>query len=145
MAALGQSRLPVVMPHYPHMMREDTAIWTKFLQTTKTKIKEVWYDVHCGQAVVPNVGATDIERRVSAGVTRKRIDVVAAVGGGVWVIEIKPYANMFALGQIRTYVRLLSKEYALPGEAVPVIICNNVDPDILEDIDDFGILVITVS
>jgi len=133
------------MPHYPHMMREDTVIWTKFLQTTKTKIKEVWYDVHCGQAVVLGMDSTDRERRVAAGVTRKRIDVVAAVGGGVWVIEIKPYANMFALGQIMTYVRLLKKEYSLPGEALPVIICNNVDPDILDEIDDFGIFVITVG
>ena len=117
------------MPHYPHMMREDTAVWTRFLQMGSVSIKEVWYDVHCGQAVFLRDSATQMEQRIADGVTRKRIDVVASVDGGLWVIEIKPYGNMFAIGQILTYVKLLKQEYIVPDIVLPVIICNNIDTD----------------
>lgn len=133
------------MPHYPHMMREDTAVWTRFLQMGSVSIKEVWYDVHCGQAVFLRDSATQMEQRIADGVTRKRIDVVASVDGGLWVIEIKPYGNMFAIGQILTYVKLLKQEYIVPDIVLPVIICNNIDPDILDEIDDFGILAVMVD
>ena len=133
------------MPHYPHMMREDTTVWTRFLQMGSVSIKEVWYDVHCGQAVFLRDSATQMEQRIADGVTRKRIDVVASVDGGLWVIEIKPYGNMFAIGQILTYVKLLKQEYIVPDIVLPVIICNNIDPDILDEIDDFGILAVMVD
>ena len=45
MAELGPSMKPMVMPHYPHMMAEDTEVWSKYLASPLVPIKEVWYDV----------------------------------------------------------------------------------------------------
>lgn len=130
------------MPHYPHLMAEDSAVWTTFLQSEFIKIKEVWYDVRVGKAVELPEFTSDMEKRISAGLTRKRIDVVAAVGGGLWVIELKPYADMYALGQVLTYVRLFRLEYVSPGDVIPVIICSDFDKDMVEEFDEFGVLVI---
>jgi len=90
------------------MMVEDTFVWTKFLESKFIEIKEVWYDVHVGMPVFTEAGADEMDKRIAAGVTRKRIDVVAAVAGGLWIIEIKPYASMYAVGQVLTYVRLFN-------------------------------------
>lgn len=137
---LGQ--LPVVMPHYPHMLFEDTAVWTTFLEQQDYGIKRVWYDIHVGlPRMLP--GETDETiRRIASGVSRKRIDVVASVGGGLWIIEIKPYASMAALGQILTYTRLFAREYNSPGKIIPVIVCDVCDEDLLDGIDELGVMVL---
>lgn len=139
---LGPGQRAVVGPHYPHMMREDTEVWTKFLRSGFVEIREVWYDVRVGQPVVLGVAASDIERSIAAGLTRKRIDAVCRVGGGIWVVEVKPYANMYAVGQIITYARLYGLEYTSPGQVVPVIVCDDYDIDLVEEFDELGVLVL---
>ena len=142
MAEIGPGQQAVVMPHYPHMLREDTEVWTRFLESRFIRIKEVWYDVHVGSPVFLDLGADVRDKRIAAGLTRKRIDAVAAVGGGLWIIEIKPYANMYAIGQVLTYTRLFNLEYYAPGEVVSVILCNDYDRDLVDEFDELGVLVI---
>ena len=133
---------PMVMPHYPHMMAEDIAVWSKYLRDPLVPIKEVWYDVHVGRAVEIPGGGTQIDRRIAAGITRKRIDVIAAVGGGYWVVEVKPFASMLALGQVLSYTRLFKAEFAPVGEVWPVIVCDHVDDDLLDEFDAAGVGVV---
>ncbi len=133
---------PMVMPHYPHMMAEDTEVWSKYLANPLVPIKEVWYDVHVGGAVRPVDEADLLSARIAAGISRKRIDVVAAVGGGYWVIEVKPFASMLALGQVLSYTRLFKMEFAPAGEVWPVIVCDAVDEDLLDEFDAAGVAVV---
>lgn len=142
MVSLGPGQKPIVMVHYPHMMTEDTMVWTKFLQSRTITIDKVWYDVRVGSPVFLPVGASDRERRIAAGLTRKRIDAVAAVAGGLWVIEVKPYANMYAVGQVITYVRLFRQEYVTPGNVIAVIVCDDFDIDLVDEFDELGVLVL---
>ncbi len=142
MAVLGPGQKPMVMPHYPHMMREDTEVWTKFLERGAVRIDRVWYDVRVGSLVFLGPETSEMVMRIAAGLTRKRIDVVAAVGGDTWVIEVKPYANMYAVGQILTYVRLFEQEYEYSAGLQAVIVCGDYDEDLIEEFEEFGILVI---
>lgn len=142
MADLGTGQKPDIMPHYPHFLTEDTEVWSKFLKTDGERLKRVWYDVRVGLSVLEGTEASETERRIAAGLTRKRIDVVASVGGGYWVIEVKPYANYVALGQALTYARLLGSEYKLDGEVIPVIVCDEYDVDMVDGFDQYGILVL---
>jgi len=125
------------MPTYPHMLSEDTEVWSKYLSAPIVPIKEVWYDVRVGKPVQLPAEASPMELRIAAGLTRKRIDVVAAVGGGFWVIEVKPVASMLALGQILSYRTLFVQEYAVDGEVWPVVVCDSIDEDL---VDEFGML-----
>ena len=133
---------PIVMPHYPHMMAEDIDVWSKYLRDPLVPIREVWYDVHVGGAIALPEGAGAIEQQVALGVSRKRIDVVAGVGGGFWVVEVKPLASMLALGQVLSYTRLFKQEFAPVGEVWPVIVCDAVDEDLLDEFDAAGVAVI---
>jgi len=139
---LGPGQKPIVMSHYPHMMTEDTLVWTKFLSSRVIHIEEVWYDVRVGQSVLTGADASAVEKKVAAGLTRKRIDAVCRVGGGFWVVEVKPWANMYAVGQVISYVRLFAQEYSAPGQIIPVIVCDDYDLDLLDEFDELGVLVI---
>lgn len=142
MLALGVSQKPVVMPTYPHMLAEDTEVWSKYLASPLVPIKELWYDVHVGAGIPLPADASDMDRRIAAGISRKRIDVVAAVGGGFWIIEVKPRANMVALGQVLTYSRLFALEYSPRGEVWPVIVCDSADDDLVDQFDELGVAVV---
>lgn len=130
------------MPTYPHMLAEDTAVWSKYLASPLVPIKELWYDVHVGMGIPLPAEASDMDRRIAAGISRKRIDVVCRVGGGFWVVEVKPRANMVALGQVLTYSRLFALEYSPRGEVWPVIVCDSADEDLVAQFDELGVAVI---
>jgi len=142
MRDLGPGQKPIVMPHYPHMMAEDTTVWTKFLRAGTVAISRVWYDVRVGGMVFAGPDMTEMDTRIAAGLTRKRIDVVAEVQGDTWVVEVKPYANMYAVGQIISYVRLFEQEYEYSGELRAVIVCDDYDDDLVEEFDELEILVV---
>lgn len=145
MSDLGYGQKPYIQPHYPHFLAEDTAVWTRFLQTDAHRIARCWYDVKVGRPMDLPASASDVEIKVAAGVSRKRIDVVCLVDSSYWIIEIKPFGNMVALGQVLTYSRLFPLEYDVTGEIVPVIVCAGVDEDLIDEFEELGILVLVTE
>lgn len=139
---LGPGREPLLRPHYPHMLQEDNEVWSKFLEQNFERLTEVWYDVRVGQPVELDGDASDMEKKIAAGLTRKRIDVVAISGGNYWVIEVKPYASMLALGQVISYARLFALQYETRGRVIPVIVCDSIDEDLTDEFAEMGILVL---
>ncbi len=142
MGSLGPGRRAIVAPAYPHMLGEDTAVWTRFLESGDFELKEVWYDLHVGAAVKGDWPGDSINARIAAGVTRKRSEVVALVDGVYWVIEIKPLATMFAIGQVLVYEGLFVTEYEPPIETWPVIVCDTVDEDVIPECERLGVVVV---
>ncbi len=142
MADLGPGQRPITMPSYPHLLADDTDVWTKYLDSPITEIKRVWYDLHVGTPVKLAPGADEMDRKIADGVTKKRIDVVASVGGGYWVIELKRVGNMTALGQALVYSRLFRIEFNIFEEVWPVVICDELDLDLIDDYDLAGVALI---
>ncbi len=138
---LGDGQKPLIRPHYPHMLAEDNAVWGRFLKTDAYRIEELWYDVRVGQPVFLGVNATEMEKKIAAGLTRKRIDVVCRVLGDFWVVEVKPLASMLAIGQVFSYARMFAIEYAPDDRVIPVIVCDKVDGDLVDEYEEMGILV----
>jgi len=121
------------------MLFEDVEVWSRFLQSDRGRILEVWYDLHVGQAVPVPEGSPEYLKLVALGVTRKRIDVVCRVAEGYWVVEVKPYANALALGQVLNYTRLFVIEYPAAVPARPVIVCDIADDDLRGDFSGRGV------
>lgn len=144
MADLGPGQRPIIMPSYPHLLAEDTEVWTKYLRSPLAEIKRAWYDLHVGAPVKLGPGADQMDKKIADGVTKKRIDVVAAVGGGYWVIELKAVGNMTALGQALVYSRLFRIEFNIFEEVWPVVICDELDLDLIDDYDLAGVALIEV-
>jgi len=142
LAELGKSQKPIVMPSYPHMLAEDTAVWSKYLASPVLPIKEVWYDVHVGRPVLLPVGAPDIDQRIARGITRKRIDAICRVDSALWVVEIKPFASMLALGQVLSYTRMFIEEFRPTEDVASVIVCDDVDVDLLDEFEALDVIVI---
>lgn len=145
MSSLGIAQKPKVAARYPHMMIEDITIWTKFLELGFYVPNYVWYDVRVGKAVRLDEESPVWMHIMSQHLTRKRIDVVGAVGPDYWVIELKPRASYQSFGQVVFYAYEFEKEYAETSQVRPVIITDRADPDILPLCNEAGVLVIEVS
>ncbi|MCK4958176.1 MAG: hypothetical protein KAT00_02225 [Planctomycetes bacterium] len=120
-------------------------MWTRFLEAKAESLGEVWYDLHVGTAVRVLEDMPNFMERVSDAVTRKRIDVVARVGAGFWVIEVKPICGTKAIGQALNYVDLFMVEFAGAAAVVPVVVCELVEIDVIETADSLGVLVFTLD
>jgi len=121
------------------MLFEDVEVWTRFLQSDRGRILEVWYDLHVGQAVPVPEGSPEYLKLVALGVTRKRIDVVCRVAAGFWVVEVKPFANALALGQVINYTTLFKAEYPAAKPVVSVVVCDVCDDDLRGDFSGRGV------
>jgi len=141
MAVLPIGQKPMVMTRYPHMLSEDVEVWSKFLTKMSKVITRVWYDLHVGQPARMPVDASEILKKVAAGVTRKRIDAVCLVGREYWVIEVKPLGNMTALGQAFSYSRLFADEYENYKPVRAAVVCDSLDRDVSSQFQELGVLV----
>lgn len=141
MALLGIGQKPMVMSHYPHMLHEDIGVWSKFLDKMAHVISRVWYDVHVGKAVSPADPNSTVQQKVAAGVSRKRIDVIASIANEFWVIEVKPVGSMAALGQAFSYTRLFQQEYDVFRTVRGVVVCDSIDEDLAAPFEELGVMV----
>jgi hypothetical protein len=137
--ALPQGQAPAVMARYPHMLREDAETWTRFLDMKAHGFTRVWYDLHVGDAVQPQAGSPSFLAAVADGVTRKRIDAVALQRDRLWVIEVKPYASMTALGQAITYLDLFRRSYPVSLPCRAAVVCDQIDPDVEYTAERLGV------
>ncbi|MBA7518893.1 hypothetical protein ES705_10967 [subsurface metagenome] len=143
--SLGAGRSPKVQRRYEQMMAEDMGPWTEFLKSNAMPLQEVWYNVHVGQAVAVQAGSPEYMKAHADAVSRKRIDVIGRTKTELWIIEVKPYANMQAIGQVLVYEFLYSREFAKSLPTAAVIIATTCDGDIIEAAAKFGIRIITLD
>jgi hypothetical protein len=143
--SLGPGRSPEVKLRYEQMMAEDTGPWTEFLKTESMPLQEVWYNVHVGKAMAVMEGSPEYMKAHAAAVSRKRIDVVGRTENEFWIIEVKPYANMQAIGQVLIYDDLLCREFELKLPTRTVIVASACDVDIIEAAAKYGVKLITVE
>ena len=136
---------PDIMSQYPHMLTMDAVVWSAFLRELSPALDRVAYDVHVGTPMPVPAGSSPMQLRIAAGISRKRIDVVADTGKALWVIEVKPYGNHQACGQALQYHHLFVAEYSPPPPCLAVIVCAEHDPDINDLARQHDIRIIDVA
>jgi hypothetical protein len=143
--SLGVGEKPIVRVKYTHMLKEDYATWSAFLESDIIRLDEVWYDVHVGREMAVPPGSPEYMLAVVSGISRKRIDVVGRSGGTIYIIEVKPHANMEAIGQVITYRELFVKEFEISGPVRMLVVSQTSDADILKTAQDLQVKVIPMK
>ena len=122
--------MPDVMPRfpadklrvYPHMFREDIAIWERFLEDFGQNYNGFDYDVKVGQGTPPPDNTPPEYAHMQGTLSKYRIDVVGYIGSQIEIIEVKPHAGTVAIGQVVSYVELYKRDFSpsLPVRGVIV-------------------------
>ena len=114
---------------YPHLKPNDVAIWERFITTHPQAYIEVIYDLAVGTGA--NIAA-GTEANLAAGfktLTQRKIDAIGIAPGVLDVIELKPAAGPSAIGQVLAYVALYKRDRSPDREPRPVIITDQLLPD----------------
>ncbi|KKN05288.1 hypothetical protein LCGC14_1088790 [marine sediment metagenome] len=143
--SLGPALSPKVRRRYEQMMVEDMGPWTEFLRSDSMPLLQVWYNVHVGQAVEVPDGSPEYMKAHAAAVSRKRIDAVGRTANEIWIIEVKPYATMYAIGQVIVYEVLFRREFEMNMPSRKVIVAASSDPDILEAAAKYEVKLVNVG
>lgn len=123
---------PQVLLHYPHMLSEDTRLWTRFLRNHYPEGALAAYDLHVGTEPPFATNFPENYRHMIRALAAKRIDVLLAFPDETAVIEVKPWAGTTAIGQVITYTLLVHKFFPDLVKPFPCIITDTAQPDIPE-------------
>jgi hypothetical protein len=121
----------------------DIAVWDRYILKNPDIFDSVNYDMALGKGADPHPDHAEEIQRDHTILTQKKVDVVGYKDGIVYVIEVKPIANARALGQILTYVRLYKIDHPDDATVVPMVVCESVEREMLEDFFEHGIVVMT--
>lgn len=141
MAKFGRWQLPVLMRKYPHLLALDAVCWSRYLAQNHDRMRRVQYDTWCGTPMAWRPGVEQVPNQ-SEGCGCKRIDAIYEdLDSHLHLVEVKPYGNYVALGQLLMYADLIQCESPPPHPTHLHIVCFTADPDILPLAGKQGVLV----
>ena len=117
---------------YPHMIGEDSEIWTRFVYKFPGRFDTVNYDIKVGSGIDSPRITNNKMRTYWQNLTKKRIDVVAFKDNITTIIEVKKKIRLFTLGQILGYHFLYLREHVQERPVNMLIVGGTID---LDDID----------
>ena len=114
-----------------HMFGDEVLVWDRFLKREGTRVTGCQYDVRLGTGRRPSLNMSSQDRVMWFELTCKRLDVVCRWLDAIWVVEVKERLCMSALGQVLSYTQLWNSELRSMGQAVPLVVCGQLDDDLV--------------
>jgi len=121
---------PEILAKYPHMLPNEVPIWERFLREHGKEFTSFDYDVHLGEGIEPPPDVPPEIARAAKILTQKRVDVVGYKDDEIWIIEVKPYAGISALGQLVGYISMYREQFKPKERLIGAVVCEGIDPDI---------------
>jgi len=111
------------------MLEADASLWDKYIRTNPLPEAKLIYDLHVG---TPSPAITNLPpnyKKMVIALSTLRIDVVALMTTETIVIEVKPYAGPYAIGQVWSYTQLLMRDMPQLPNPVPMILTDKAAAD----------------
>ena len=129
---------------YPHMKPADIEVWERFMVLNPRFFDSVDYDFHVGEGADFLPTGSDTPDGRENRLYQKKIDVVGYKKEEVWIIEVKPQADMLALGQVLSYKEIYAKEIGAEQPLTLAVICKNITNEMREVFRTHKIKIFTV-
>jgi hypothetical protein len=136
---------PIKSGRYPHMSKHDAVIWERFLDAYAPRLTGVAYDVAVGGVIVDPALADEPTRRAWQYDTAMKIDAMALLEHGCWIIEVRPAANVSSIGSALCYVKMLVRDGWVQRPMAAVVLTDNATPDIRYCATALGVMLIEVG
>ncbi|MBA7495938.1 hypothetical protein ES702_06534 [subsurface metagenome] len=128
----------------PHMLKIDVPVWWRFLEKYSKGILWIYYDCLLGGPYLSPEEEKDPLKKMWRASTSKRADSIAELENEVWIIEVASDPGLRALGQVQTYRALWLRDPIIMKIEKMVLVCDRIDPDLLDAAGMQGVLVFIV-
>ena len=112
------------------MKPEDIAAWERFIDTNPSYFDTVDYNVPCGTGAPVNPDHAPEIQYDHTILTQKKIDVVGYRENSVTIIEVKPIADMRALGQALTYSHLYAIDHPEVSDLQRMVVAGEMEREL---------------
>lgn len=117
---------------YPHMKPEDIAVWELFIEKFAKHFDTVDYDFHVGEGAPQAPTLPKNIARDGKMLTQRKIDVVGFYFEEIYIIELKPKADVRALGQVLLYYKLYKAQETITGNVFKMVIARDIERDLID-------------
>ena len=138
---LGEPYSPLWRGSYPHMLKEDYAVWEAFLRQNINLFERIYYDVRVGGVVATDPTLTPAEIKMFYDNTAKRMDAIGETKNELWLIEVADHPGLRAIGQLTTYIALWAEDPKINKPYKGVLVCRSIDADLDRAMKIYGMLV----
>lgn len=129
---------------YPHMKPEDVAVWERFIKDAPDFFDSVDYDYHVGKGRPYSLNLPENIARSAKKLSQRKVDVIGYKDDAVYVVEVKPIADMRALGQTLVYFKLYIERMGTAGNVFKLVIAGDIEPDLAETYKEMDVSVMLV-
>jgi hypothetical protein len=129
---------------YPHFSKRDAAVWSRWLAEYATRWGAFAYDVAVGGMTLPDVGASDAERRGWQYMTALKIDACGWTEEAIWIFEVRPEARVSALGSALGYALVCERDKVFDRKLIPAVVCESMQADVEWCCEQLGVRIFKV-
>lgn len=112
------------------MKPEDVAAWERFIDANPGYFDSVDYNFALGEGVDVGEGEPESQRRGFQTLTQKKVDVVGYRGSSVFIVEVKPVADMRALGQALSYSHLYAAAHPEVTDLQRMVVAGDIEREL---------------
>lgn len=123
------------------MLFPDVPVWYSWLEQYGQFIDTLYYDCLLGGPVLSPEAMRDKLQWQWAYNISKRADAIAEMDDEVWIIEVSTSPGLRAVGQLMSYLSLWLEDPKIMKPEKMVLVCNEVDTDLLACAGRYGIQV----
>jgi len=128
----------------PHMLARDIPVWYRFLEKWNEGFLKLYYDCLLGGPALSADQKKDPMQRMWRINLAKRADAIVELKDEVWIIEVSADPGVRSIGQCHTYRSLWLRDSPINKLEKPVLVCERMDPDLLDAAGMYGVLVFIV-
>ena len=128
----------------PHMLKPDIPVWYRFLEKWGSQFINLWYDVLLGAPLLSSEEEKNSYLRMYRSNVSRRADAIAELDKEVWIIEAASDPGLRAIGQVQVYRTLWLRDPVIRKIERTVIVCEQMEPNLLDAAGMYGILVFVV-
>lgn len=114
---------------YPHMLPADVALWERFIRLEHPMPCTVAYDVHVGSLPPLPADLPEYLQRDAQALYPCKIDAVMYSPQETLIVEVKPRASTYAIGQVLSYTNLFHRDFPEHPRPTPCIITDTAHQD----------------
>lgn len=124
---------------FPHILPPDVPVMIRWLIKHKDDILWLDMDVRVGEGRPAPPDTPSNLKQMALDLSKRRIDLVAGFQQHIAIVEITRNAGFTAVGQLLVYPPLYRQTFSPGLEVVPILVCEEIQPDVASIISQYGI------
>jgi alpha-D-ribose 1-methylphosphonate 5-triphosphate diphosphatase PhnM len=126
-------------PQYPHLLPDDAAVWSRYLDTVRPQVETIYYDVRIGEGRPVGDEYSSAIQKMARDLSQRRIDAILVNGSTHTICEVTTTATLKAVGQLAVYEHLYRLQQSIPVTIKKLLVCSSIDADLKSYCDQFAI------